>query len=278
MAATHPAAMTSDARFTHAITCPPADSYADGITTSTLGVPDLALARAQHAAYVDALAALGVAVTVLPPDAAFPDSTFVEDTVVVTARGAMLSRPGAASRMGEVAAIREALGVHVDDFAEIRHPGTLDGGDVCQAGGKFFIGLSSRTNVAGAEQLVGWLERRDFTATLLPIGGASPERSRGNPTLLHLKSGLGWLGDDRMVVVPSLARHPALQDYELIVVDADEAYAANCIRVNDGVILPAGFPRLAERIACCGYRVVPLEMSEFRKMDGGPSCLSVRVP
>lgn len=268
MAATHPAAMTADVRFTHAITCPPADSYADGITTSTLGTPDLTRARAQHAAYVDALTALGVAVTVLPPDAVFPDSTFVEDTVVVTARGAMLSRPGAASRMGEVAAMREALGVHVDDFAEIRHPGTLDGGDVAQAGGRFFIGLSSRTNVAGAEQLAGWLERRDYAATLLPIGG--------DPTLLHLKSGLGWLGDDRMVVVPSLAGHPALQEYELIVVDPDEAYAANCIRVNDAVILPAGFPRLAERIARCGYRVVPLEMSEFRKMDGGLSCLSLR--
>ncbi len=261
--------MTAGVRFTHAITCPPADSFADGITTSTLGAPDLTRAHAQHAAYVDALTALGVAVTVLPPDNAFPDSTFVEDTVVVAGRAAMLARPGAASRLGEVAAMREALAPHVDEVAEIRHPGTLDGGDVCQAGNHFFIGLSSRTNVAGAEQLAGWLERRDFAATLLPIGG--------DPTLLHLKSGLGWLGDARMVVVPSLARHPALQEYELIVVDLDEAYAANCIRVNDGVILPAGFPRIADRIARCGYRVLPLEMSEFRKMDGGPSCLSVRL-
>lgn len=256
--------------FTRAIVCPPADSYADGITTSEFEPPDLTLARAQHAAYCAALEGAGVQVTPLPADARHPDSTFVEDTAVVAGSAAILTRPGAPSRAGEVEAMRAALGEWFDDLAELRAPGTLDGGDVCQAGMHFVIGISSRTNAEGAAQLADWLARLGYSSAPVRIGT--------DPTLLHLKSGMAWLGDERMVVVPSLANHPALDRYERIVVHEGEEYAANCVRLNDVVLVPAGFPHIAETLDRLGYQMVQLDMSEFRKMDGGLSCLSVRVP
>ncbi|MCY2960799.1 MAG: N(G),N(G)-dimethylarginine dimethylaminohydrolase [Planctomycetota bacterium] len=256
--------------FTRAIVRTPSASFAEGITTAGLGAPDLQRALAQHAAYCEALARLGLAVTTLPPDDAHPDSTFVEDTAVVTERGAILARPGAPSRLGEIAAMRSALEKHCGDLAAICAPGTLDGGDICQAGTHFFIGLSRRTNSEGARQLTLWLERAGYTASTVDI--------RDDITLLHLKSGIAWLGPEALVVAESLASLPDLAaDHRLIAARA-ETYAANCVRIHDAVLMAAGYPALAERVAASGLRVVTLEMSEFRKMDGGLSCLSIRIP
>ncbi|HET9066936.1 MAG TPA: arginine deiminase family protein [Gemmatimonadales bacterium] len=263
--------MSSTAAFTRAIVCPPADSYASGLTTSTLGAPDLTLARTQHAAYCDALREIGVAVTVLPADAAYPDSCFVEDTAIVTAKGVILCRPGARSRTGEVysmhAALQRLLG---HDVPAITEPGTVDGGDVCQAGNHFFIGLSARTNEAGADQLTRWLHGLGCTASTVSI--------RNDATLLHLKSGLTWLGGTQLLVVPSLAKHASFADYDLTATAAGEEYSANAVLINGVVLMAAGYPDTAARVTRLGHKVVALEMSEFRKMDGGLSCLSVRVP
>jgi len=258
------------ARFTAAIVRPPAASFAEGLTTAGLGAPDLSLALSQHAAYVAALEQLGVHVTALPPDAAFPDSTFVEDTAVVTARGAIVARPGAPSRAGEVAAIRQVLEARLGSVAAITSPGTLDGGDVCQADGSFFIGLSHRTNEEGARQLADWLASVGYSSVVIDI--------RGNGALLHLKSGIAWLGGKDLVVAEGLADHPALAGYRRILVPPGETYAANCVRVNDAVLVAAGFPAATAQVAALGHRVITLDMSEFRKMDGGLSCLSVRLP
>jgi dimethylargininase len=130
------------------------------------------------------------------------------------------------------------------------------------------IGISARTNAAGAAQLAQWLASQGYTADCIDI--------RSTPGILHLKSGIADLGDNRMVVIDALADHPALAGYELVRVDAAEAYAANCIRVNDRVLIAAGFPRLCARLRDLGYAVVEVAMSEFRKMDGGLSCLSLR--
>jgi dimethylargininase len=256
--------------FTSAIVRPPAASFAEGITTAGLGVPDLSLALAQHGAYCAALEQLGVRVTALPPDAAHPDSTFVEDTAVVTAHGAIVARPGAPSRAGEVTTIRQALEARLGTVAAITAPGTLDGGDICQAGTSFFIGLSHRTNEEGARQLADWLGRAGYSACVIDI--------RRNDSLLHLKSGIAWLGGGDMVVAEALADHPAVAGYRRIVVPIDETYASNCVRVNDAVLLAAGFPAVAADVAALGHRVVTLDVSEFRKMDGGLSCLSLRIP
>ncbi len=210
----------------------------------------------------------GLQVTALPAAAEHPDSCFVEDTAIVTARGAILTRPGAASRQGEVAAIEPALRERFPDLARIEPPGTVDGGDVCEADGRFLIGVSARTNEAGARQLSVILEGWGYRTSLVDI--------RGYPPLLHLKSGLGYLGDGRMVITRDLAGCAALEAYETIEVSPAEHYAANCVAINGRVLVAAGYPVLAATLARHGHDILPLEMSEFRKMDGGLSCLSLR--
>lgn len=254
--------------FTRAIVRPPAASFSEGLTTAGLGAPDIELARVQHAAYCAALTDLGLALTRLPPDPAFPDSTFVEDTAIVTHRGAIVTRPGAASRAGEVGAIREALAAHFAVIPEIEAPGTVDGGDICQAGEHFFIGLSHRTNLAGAEQLAAHLVSLGFTASTIDI--------RSVAGLLHLKSGIAWLGARQLIVAQALAGHAGLRGFEQIVLREEDTYAANCVRVNAAVLVPARYPELESRIVSLGHLLVRLDMSEFQKMDGGLSCLSLR--
>jgi dimethylargininase len=262
--------MSGPAKFTRALVRPPGDTFSAGLTTAGLGAPDVALARAQHEAYVRALADCGLAVTRLPADEAHPDSTFVEDAALVTARGALLTRPGAESRRGEVAAVGRALAEFFPavETETVRAPGTLDAGDVCEAGGHFFIGVSERTNDEGARQLATWLARRGFTSATVDI--------RGLPGLLHLKSGLAHLGGRRLFAVAALARHPALRGWDVLCMPPGEDYAANCVLVNDAVLAPAGFPLMATALLALGLRVVELDVSEFRKMDGGLSCLSLR--
>ncbi len=255
-------------RLAQAIVCPPGDNFADGLTVSALGPPDLALARAQHGNYVRVLEECGLAITRLEPDWHYPDAPFVEDTAIVTPRGAMLTRPGAESRQGEEAIVGRALAEHFQWLEAIKAPGTLDGGDVCEADGHFFIGRSERTNDEGARQLAAWLAGLGWDSTVMDIRALSE--------LLHLKSGLSHLGGRRLAAVGALARHPALEGWAVLRVSAEEEYAANCVRVNDAILVPAGFPHLAAAVREPGVRVVELEVSEFRKMDGGLSCLSLR--
>jgi dimethylargininase len=254
--------------FSRALVRPPGSTFADGITSSALGPPHLGLALEQHEAYCEALETLGLAVARLAADPAFPDSTFVEDTAIVTTNGAILARPGAASRAGEVTAVGMALHDWFPDAEAIVAPGTMDGGDICEAGHHFFIGLSHRTNRAGADQLAAWLAQRGFGSTVIDI--------RGIPTLLHLKTGISWLGDRRLLAVDEIAGHEALRGWEIVQVPAGEDYAANCIRVNDALLVARGFPATSALLRGMGYAVVELDMSEYRKMDGGLSCLSIR--
>jgi dimethylargininase len=255
-------------RFSHAIIRPPAATFAAGITSSGLGPPELTLALEQHEAYCRTLERLGLSLVRLAPDPAFPDSTFVEDAAIVTARGAILTRPGAASRTGEVTAVGAALGPWFPDLPAITAPGTVDGGDVCEAGSHFFIGRSARTNAAGAAQLATWLEQRGYRSNVIDLGPM--------PGLLHLKTGISWLGGRRLLASDELAAHEALSGWEVVQVPAGEEYAANCLRINDAVLIPRGCSRTAALLGELGYKVTALEMSEYRKMDGGLSCLSVR--
>lgn len=254
--------------YTRAIVRLPPANFAGGLTSASEGAPDVSLALAQHRAYCQALADCGLELTTLPADPLHPDSTFVEDPAIVTARGAIVMRPGVPSRVDEVTSIALALRGFYSDVARITAPGTVDGGDVCEADGHFLIGLSKRTNEEGARQLAGMLENFGYRTSLVDI--------RGSLRLLHLKTGLSYLGDGRMVLSTDVPRVADLASYELIEVADDERYAANCIRVNDRVIVAGGYPRLAEELTDCGYEIRLVEMSEFRKMDGGLSCLSLR--
>lgn len=254
--------------FTQALLRLPGDNFAQGLTQAGEGAPVPALALTQHQHYRAALESAGLALTVLPADPRHPDGCFVEDTALLTARGAILTRPGAPSRRGEVDSIATALEHTFPDAARIEPPGTLDAGDVCEADGHFLIGLSARTNEAGAAQLAGCLGDLGYRADVLDI--------RRNRTLLHLKTGITWLGDGRLLVAHGFPRDPALAAYEFLEVPATEGYAANALRVNDRILVAAGYPATRAAIESLGYETVALEMSEFRKLDGGLSCLSLR--
>lgn len=254
--------------FTKAIVRIPAANFADGLTTVDMGTPDIDKTIEQHRRYCEALEQCGLALTHLEADENHPDSTFVEDVAILTTQGAILTLPGADSRVGEVRNIKKPLSKFYPDWAEITAPGTLDGGDICEAGNHFIIGISLRTNQDGANQLACWLSKRGYTSDFVDI--------RAVPGILHLKSGISYIGDNRMVVIDSLAEHPAFSRFELVRVQPGEDYAANCIRVNDHVLMARGFPILQNTLANLGYSIIPLNMSEYEKMDGGLSCLSLR--
>lgn len=255
--------------FTRAIVRPPPATLGRGLTNSAhLGAPDTARALAQHAAYCDALRRCGLAVTVLDADPAFPDSTFVEDTAVLVGGATVVTRPGAPTRRDEVAIIRAALDASFPSVRSITEPGTLDGGDVCATGREVFIGISARTNEAGASQLAAFLREVGVSARTIDI--------RGIPEALHLKSGLSALGDDTLVAIPELAEHEAFAGYRMVPIIPGEEYAANCVRVNGQVLIASGYPYLLANLTWMGFETVELDMSEFQKMDGGLSCLSLR--
>jgi len=253
--------------YKHAIVRIPGASFAEGLTTADIGKPDLALTLNQHRAYCEALEKCGLTLTIMEPEPGYPDSTFVEDTAVLTPRSAILTYPGAPSRQGEVPSVGVCLGEYYPAVETIQPPGMLDGGDICQAGEHFFIGISHRTNEDGARQLADILEGEGYSTSQIDI------RASG---ILHLKSGLAYLGDSRLVLVKGMETLGSFSGDEIISVDADEQYAANCVRVNDFVLLAAGFPKIAAQLSALGYKTISLEMSEFQKMDGGLSCLSLR--
>jgi dimethylargininase len=232
----------------------------------------------QWEAYCAALESCGLILTRLEADLDHPDSTFVEDTAVLTPHGAMLTRPGAASRLGEVSAIAGTVRGFYPEAERIVEPGTLDGGDICEAGRHFFLGLSQRTNEEGARQLAEHLSREGYTSSCVDV--------RGMTSILHLKSGISYIGpvpgdsgpaeEETLVVMEEMADWPQFAGYDLLRVSPAESYAANCVRVNDRVLVAAGYPEMTGELKRRGYHPLVLEMSEFRKMDGGLSCLSLR--
>lgn len=253
---------------TKAIVRGPAPNFSLGLTTAGLGAPNYERAVQQHEAYCAALEKCGLTLTKLEPDTNHPDASFVEDTAILTAKCAVLTRPGAPSRRGEVTNMRRVIAEFYPALSAIEPPGTVDGGDICEAGQCFFVGLSERTNEAGAEQLAALLAPFGYASSFVDI--------RGIEGLLHLKSGLAYLGDNHLVVTPALLDCAAFANYELVPVDLPEEYAANCVKVNDHVLLAAGYSAFAGKLQELGYQTIALEMSEFRKMDGGLSCLSLR--
>jgi dimethylargininase len=254
--------------FTKAIVRPPAQNFADGLTSVDLGKADYERALQQHRAYCDALKSLGLSLTELEPDDQYPDSTFVEDTAVITARGVILARPGAPTRAGEVSSIETVLSRFFSESRRIVEPGTLDGGDVCEAGDHFFIGVSRRTNESGARQLAEFLAEFDYSSSLIDI--------RETSNILHLKSGLAFLGNGYLVSIDELSRRKEFREYEIIRTPPGEEYLANCLFVNDRVLVADGYAKFPQRLSDLGFKTMALEMSEFQKMDGGLSCLSLR--
>jgi dimethylargininase len=254
--------------FKQAIVRQPSKNFAEGLTTFQGPPPNYETVLEQHEAYCAALERCGLKLTRLEADQAHPDSTFVEDVAVLTRDAAVLTRPGAKTRAGEVEAIREPLKKFFQSIHEITAPGTLDGGDICEAGNHFFIGISRRTNESGAQQLAAFLAQSGYSSSLVDV--------RAMTSILHLKSGIACIEKRQLVVMEEMAERPEFRGYDLIRVAPDETYAANSVRVNEYVLIPAGFPKLAAELTQRGFQLLPLDVSEFRKMDGGLSCLSLR--
>jgi dimethylargininase len=254
--------------FTRAIVRIPGSNFADGLTTVDLGIPHFDQVLEQHAHYCDALRQCGLDITTLEPDLRHPDSTFVEDTAILTPHAAIFCRPGAASRAGEVEAIRPAIEHSYTRILTIEAPGTVDGGDICEAEDHFFIGISLRTNVEGARELAAHLKALGYSSSTIDI--------RAMSTILHLKSGISYIGDNTLVVMDEMASNPQFARFNRIHVSAAESYGANCVRVNDRVLVADGFPGLTASLSSSGFNPLVLDMSEFQKMDGGLSCLSLR--
>ena len=249
---------------TRAILRLPGPDFASGITTASLGAPDLSRMLAQHAAYADALRAAGLEVEVLDALPGFPDAYFVEDVAVVVPELAVVARPGATSRRGEEDEIVPVLAAH-RAVVRLEHPATLDGGDVLVIDRTVFIGLSARTNEEGARQLARLLEPRGYRSRTVPVVSG-----------LHLKSSLNPVGNETLLVSPRIADRPELRPYRRIVVEAGDEAACNSLLVNGTLLTPAGFPKVRRQLAAAGLRTIELDVSEARKMDGGLTCLSLR--
>jgi len=253
-------------RFTRAIARRPGDSVANGLREGGGTGPDPNLFRAQHKAYVAALKNAGLAVEVLEAREDLPDSVFVEDTALCLTDAVVLLRPGAASRLAETAAITPALDDRFGRVGRIEAPASIDGGDILVTPREVLVGRSARTGDAGIEQLAeilrGW--GRDLRAVDTPEG------------VLHFKTDCALLDDDTVLATGRLAASGCFGGYRVLTVPRGEEPAANAIRVNDVVLLAAGYTRTAELLNGAGYSVVTLDVSEAAKVDGGLSCMSLR--
>ena len=247
-------------RYTNAIVRPPAESFANGVTNSNLGTPDIAKALIQHKEYCQALQTCGLKVHILKPDLRFPDSCFVEDTAIITENLAIITKPGTLSRLEETKGISDYLSrimktTHITD-------GNLDGGDIMRVNNHFYIGISDRTNINGATQLFKILDKEGFTSSFITV-----------KNILHLKTGITHLNDSHFVATKEF--NHVIENGKIITTIKDENYAANCLFINDIVIIPKEKPNLKSKLKKMKYKIIEVRMSEFQKMDGGLTCLSL---
>jgi dimethylargininase len=251
--------------FTHAITREPCENLADGETSKDFERADPQLARQQHRQYRAALKQCGLQVRLLESAPDFPDSTFVEDVALLTPYCSIITRPGAPSRRDETVLIKDELEARGKPLEAIESPGTLDAGDVMQVGSHYYVGLSSRSNQEGCRQLLAILRRYGLDGSMLPLPGG-----------LHLKSSIAYLENNHLLLTEVMTACPEFSDFEHIVVESGEEPAANSLWLNGTVLVPAAHPKTAKRVQAAGYPVIALDVSEFDKVDGGLSCLSLR--
>ncbi len=251
--------------FRNAIVRTPSQSMIEGISTANLGLPEYNKAIEQHEDYVLALKECGLNVVCLPAEESFPDSTFVEDVALLTSKCAIVTNPGAMSRRGEIAQIQSIVESFYEELERIVAPGTLEAGDVMMVRDHFYIGLSERTNILGANQLIRILEKHSLSGEVVKLS-----------EVLHLKTGLGYLENNQLLASGEFLRKEEFKNFNILEVKQDEAYAANSVWINGTVLIPEGFPNTKQLIATAGYKIRQVDVSEFQKIDGGLSCLSLR--
>lgn len=249
--------------FNQAILRVPANTGA-GLTTANLGAPDEEKVSRQFQAYCNLLLKLGLTLHILPALKGFADAHFVEDTAVVMPECAILTHPGAASRRGEVASVAKLL----PQFSTLHHlsdAGTMDGGDVLMVDKQFFVGLTNRTNEAGIAEFAAIVEKYGYKVTSIEVAAG-----------LHLKSIVNYVGKNTLTVSEAAAGNPAFANFKHIVLKEEEEYAGNTLWINDHLITPEGYPDTYAKLQALDLPLHVLDTSEFRKMDGGLTCLSLR--
>jgi dimethylargininase len=250
-------------RYTRGIVRPPGPELTQALSANgTAAGIDIALARVQHARYVNILEDLGIDLIRLSADEALPDGCFVEDTCVMLPDIAVITCPGAVSRRGEIESVARA----VSPFAGIRQieDGTLDGGDILRLGRTYLIGISGRTDQSGARQLSRIVKEYGADAKIVDV-----------PFGLHLKSAVTALSQDTVLGLPAILADPAFDGTKKVTVPDTEAAAACVLTANGKVIVADGYPETKRRIEQAGFSVIVCDISQFAKADGGLTCLSV---
>ena len=252
--------------FTRAITRLPARSIVNGLRAEDIGDPDYEQMLRDHAHYVATLKQAGAEVTELTASEEFPDSVFVEDVALCLPGIAVLMRPGAPTRAGEVAGMAPVLHDFFDEIAQIEAPGHIEGGDILTTSREILVGRSERTDSAGIAQLAAILEPRGYRVREV----FTP------PGVLHFKTDCSLLDAETILATPRLDASGCFSEYRVIHTAENEEAAANSIRYNELVLMPAGFANTRDRLIDAGYEVHEINNSECAKLDGGMSCLSLR--
>jgi dimethylargininase len=224
---------------------------------------DADAAARQHRAYCEALRAAGARVVTLPPLDELPDSVFVEDTAIVLDELAVLTRPGVESRRGEVSLIEPEV-ARLRRVVRVEPPATLEGGDVLRLGRRLYVGLSPRTNAAGAAALRRLAAPHGYEVVTVEPRGC-----------LHLKTGCSALDDETVLVNPEWVDASVFRGLGVVAVDASEPWAANVLSVAGSVCVSAASPRTAEMLSARGRDVRAVEVSEFAKAEGSLTCMSL---
>ena len=253
-------------RFTRAIVRRPGRSVVRGLRDVDRGEPDHGAYLREHACYVEALEEAGLAVTALPALEAFPDSVFVEDAALCLPEGIVILNPGAPTRRGEADAMADDCKQLGLDTVRLGMEGTVDGGDILVTDREILVGESDRTDQAGFEALERIVGKWGYLA----------RRARTPAGVLHFKSDCSILGPDTVLATHRLSGADCFGEYRVIETPPGEEAAANSIRVNDTVLVPAGYPATAHKLEAAGYSVVPVPASQAALLDGGLSCQSLR--
>jgi dimethylargininase len=254
-------------RFSEAIVRRPGDSVVNGLRAVDRGQPDAGLFLTEHDAYINALERAGLNVTVLPALEAFPDAVFIEDAAFCLPEGSVILRPGAASRTGEAQVTFTALSMLGHRVQGIANGGFVDGGDILVTDSVILAGLSERTDRAGFDALKrvlnGW--------------GYKVQAVHTPHNVLHFKSDCSLLDSQTILATSRLAEAECFKPFRVLTVPSGEEVAANSIRVNDTVLVPEGFPATADLIASADYAVEVVPVSQAALLDGGLSCMSLRL-
>jgi dimethylargininase len=224
---------------------------------------DVALAKQQHQQYSRTLSSLGIKLIRIEADDTLPDCCFTEDTVIVFDDYAIITIPGATSRIPETIEIEKTLSP-LKTIVHIKKPGTIDGGDVLKIGKIFFIGNSARTNEEGIRQVASVIKHKGYQVIPVKIWNT-----------LHLKSVCTYLGNGCIILAEGYLDEKVFSEYDKIIVPKEEEYSANCLVVNGSVLIPKGFPKTKKLIENKGFPIIELEMSEIEKAEGALTCLSV---